>query len=168
MPATVEGAPEAHKFVVGVILTPTPFALPQTPLTEVLVLLAEHDAVVPPLEPVHDHVHGPVPDTAVAVPAEQRFVVGAVLTVEPFEGPQAPFTAAGGAPPAGYALFDPGRTGTPPGTSTSTMLTLDVIVAWSVPICTTLVPATRSVIGMVTAKVRHVKDCVSGYGQGVG
>ena len=30
------------------------------------------------------------------------------------------------APPAGYALFDPGNTGTPPGTSTSTILTLEV------------------------------------------
>ena len=27
-------------------------------------------------------------------------------------------------PPAGYALFDPGKTGTPPGTSTNTILTL--------------------------------------------
>ena len=31
-------------------------------------------------------------------------------------------------PPAGYALFDPGNTGTPPGTSTSTMFTFDTIV----------------------------------------
>jgi hypothetical protein len=30
--------------------------------------------------------------------------------------------------PAGYALFDPGKTGTPPGTSTRTMLTFDVII----------------------------------------
>jgi hypothetical protein len=30
--------------------------------------------------------------------------------------------------PAGYALFDPGNTGTPPGTSTSTMFTFDTIV----------------------------------------
>src|SRR6266849_10737911 len=73
-----------------------------------------------------------------------------------------------GAPPAGYALFDPGNTGTPPGTSTSTILTLEVTMAWSDPSCTTLVPGTRSVMGMVTAKVRHVNPCVSGYGQGVG
>ena len=31
-------------------------------------------------------------------------------------------------PLAGYALFDPGNTGTPPGTSTSTMFTFDIIV----------------------------------------
>jgi len=31
-------------------------------------------------------------------------------------------------PPAGYALFDPGNTGTPPGTFTSTMFTFDTIV----------------------------------------
>jgi hypothetical protein len=54
-------------------------------------------------------------------------------------------------PPPGYALFDPGNTDTPPGTSTSTILTLEVIIAWSDPSCTTLVPGTRSVMGMVTA-----------------
>ena len=73
----------------------------------------------------------------------------------------------GEAPPAGYALFDPGNTGTPPGTSTSTILMLEVTMAWSDPSCTTFVPGTRSVMGMVTARVRHA-PCVSGYGQGVG
>ena len=29
---------------------------------------------------------------------------------------------------AGYALFDPGKTGTPPGTSTSTILTLELTI----------------------------------------
>ena len=65
-------------------------------------------------------------------------------------------------PPAGYALFDPGKTGTPPGTSTSTILTLEVTIVWSDPSCTTLVPGTRSVMGMVTAKVRHVLVSLSG------
>lgn len=54
-------------------------------------------------------------------------------------------------PPTGYALFDPGNTGTPPGTSTSTILTLEVTIGWSDPSCTTLVPGTRSVIGIVKA-----------------
>ena len=54
-------------------------------------------------------------------------------------------------PPTGYALFDPGNTGTPPGTSTSTILTLEVTRGWSPPICTTLVPAIRSLAGIVTA-----------------
>ena len=70
--------------------------------------------------------------------------------------------------PAGYALFDPGKTATPPGTCSSTISTLEVTIAWSDPSCTTLVPDTRSVMGMVTAKVRHVFPRVSGYGQGVG
>jgi hypothetical protein len=70
-------------------------------------------------------------------------------------------------PPAGYTLFDPGKTGTPPGTSTSTILTLELTMGWFEPSCTTLVPDTRSVTGMVTAKVRHVLVNVSGYGQGV-
>jgi hypothetical protein len=71
-------------------------------------------------------------------------------------------------PPPGYALFDPGKTGTPPGTCSSTISTLEVTIAWSDPSCTTLVPGTRSVMGMVKAKVRHVFPRVSGYGQGVG
>lgn len=37
-------------------------------------------------------------------------------------------TGGGGVVP-GYALFDPGNTGTPPGTFTSTILTLEVTMA---------------------------------------
>jgi hypothetical protein len=69
-------------------------------------------------------------------------------------------------PVEGYALFDPGKTGTPPGTSTSTMLTLEVAMVWFAPICTRFVPAIRSLAGIVTEKVRHVKPEVSGYGHG--
>jgi hypothetical protein len=47
------------------------------------------------------------------------------------------------------------------------MFTLEVIMGWSDPSCTTLVPGTRSVMGMVTAKVRHVFWSMSGYGHGV-
>ena len=56
---------------------------------------AEHDAVVPPLVPRHCQVHGPVPDTVVAVPAEQRLLVGLDATVLPFADPQTPFTTVG-------------------------------------------------------------------------
>lgn len=59
-------------------------------------------------------------------------------------------------PPPGYALLDPGKTGTPPGTPSRTMLTLEATMGWLDPSFTTLVPGTRSVIGMVTAKLRHV------------
>ena len=54
--------------------------------------LSEHDAVVPPLLPMQVHDHGPVPLTADAVPAVQRFVVGLTLTVAPFALPQTPLT----------------------------------------------------------------------------
>ena len=57
----------------------------------VLVREALHCAVVPPFRPAHDHVHGPFPETLDAVPALQRFVVGAVETVVPFAEPQTPF-----------------------------------------------------------------------------
>ena len=57
------------------------------------VLDAEHDAFVPPPVPAHDHVHGPLPDTVLAVPAVQRLLVGALATVVPFTEPQVPLTA---------------------------------------------------------------------------
>ena len=148
-----------QRLVVGAEKTLVPCALPHAPLTAVVVLLAEQLAVAPPLEPVQDHDQGPVPETLDVAPTVQRFVVGATLTLVPFALPQVPATAAPPPLPAplpGYALFDPGSTGTPPGTSTRTMLTFAVTCGWSEPICTTLVPATRSVIGIVTARVRHV------------
>ena len=55
------------------------------------------EAVVPPPEPVQVHVHGPLPETGVAVPTEQKPPDGAVAEVKPLvavsAGPQAPFTA---------------------------------------------------------------------------
>ena len=54
--------------------------------------VAEQFAVVPLFDPVQLHVHGPLPLTAVAVPALQRFAVGAVVNTPPFDDPQAPFT----------------------------------------------------------------------------
>lgn len=56
---------------VGVL---TPFAVPHTPLMD---LFALHDALAPPLTPLHVHAHGPAPDTAVGDPTEQRLVAGA-------------------------------------------------------------------------------------------
>ncbi len=53
-------------------------------------MFAEQLAVVPPFDPVQLHVHGPLPLTAVAVPALQRFVVGAVSNVCPFDVPHTP------------------------------------------------------------------------------
>ena len=54
--------------------------------------VTEHKAVVPPFDPIQPHVHGPIPLTAVAVPPLQRFVVGAVVDVCPFDAPQVPLT----------------------------------------------------------------------------
>jgi hypothetical protein len=59
---------------------------------ELVVFLAEQAALVPPLEPSHDHVHAPEPETAVAEPVEQRLVLGAEARVELFAEPQTPFT----------------------------------------------------------------------------
>ena len=128
LPDTDEAEPTEQRLVVGADATVVPLAVPHEPLTTVVVdLLAEQLAVVPPFEPAHVHDHGPVPLTDEAEPTEQRLVVGAVETVLLLELPQEPFTGVGVPVTPGYVFTEPGRTGTPPGTSTSTMLTLDVI-----------------------------------------
>jgi hypothetical protein len=50
-------------------------------IATVAVLCALQDAVVPPFDPLHDHVHGPVPDTVLAVPVAQRLAVGVEVNV---------------------------------------------------------------------------------------
>jgi hypothetical protein len=52
----------------------------------------EHEAVVPAFNPVQDHVQGPEPLTEVAVPAEQRLVLGAEERLAPLLLPQTPLT----------------------------------------------------------------------------
>jgi hypothetical protein len=47
-------------------------------------------AVEPVLAPVHDQVHGPLPETAVGVPAVQRLPVGALARSALWEEPQLP------------------------------------------------------------------------------
>jgi hypothetical protein len=51
---------------------------------------------LPPLPPSQIHVHGPMPDTADAVPDVHRLLAGAVVTVVPLADPHAPLT---GVPP---------------------------------------------------------------------
>ena len=58
---------------------------------------AEQLAMVPLLEPLQLHVHGPEPTTDDAVPAEQRLVEGADDAVVPFADPHTPLTGAGAA-----------------------------------------------------------------------
>jgi hypothetical protein len=81
--------------VVGATPKVPPSEDPQTPFTGSGVLLALQLSVVPPLDPWQVQYQGPVPETAVAVPVEHRFVVGAVLNVPPSEEPQVPFTGSG-------------------------------------------------------------------------
>ena len=58
--------------------------------TSVTLLCALQLAVVPPFDPAQDQVQGPDPPTALAVPVEQRLVVGAVETVVLLDEPQVP------------------------------------------------------------------------------
>jgi hypothetical protein len=86
--------PEEQRFVVGAVVTETPFAEPQNPLTSEAADCsgALHEELVPPLVPSHIQDQGPLPVTDVAVPAEQRFVLGAPVTETPFAEPQTPLT----------------------------------------------------------------------------
>ena len=92
LPVTIEAVPMLQRLVDGALLMATPLAVPQTPLS--VSRLAEHEAVVPPPEPAHDQAHGPVPLTAEAVPATQRFVVGVLGKSAPFDEPHDPLIAA--------------------------------------------------------------------------
>jgi hypothetical protein len=59
-------------------------------------LLAEQDALVPPLLPAHVQFQGPLPVMAVAVPPAQKLVSGATVEVTLLLVPQAPFTDTSG------------------------------------------------------------------------
>ena len=69
------------------LLTKVRVAVP--PLTAA----AQTEESVPPFEPVQVHVHGPVPVTDVAEPAEQRLLVGAAPKLFSLAEPQIPLTA---------------------------------------------------------------------------
>jgi len=49
-------------------------------------------AVLPPFNPLQLQVHGPLPPTALSVPAAQRLLVGFTVKVCPLDVPHAPFT----------------------------------------------------------------------------
>lgn len=93
VPLTIEGVPTLQSPTVGITVVTTPFAGPQTPFTGVGFALQL--AVVPPFDPAHDHVHGPVPDTVEGAPTLQSPVEGFEATVVPLVGPQTPLTGAG-------------------------------------------------------------------------
>ena len=56
-------------------------------------LVAEQLAFVPPLLPLQLQLHGPLPDTVPAAPAEHKFVLGTLDTATPLELPHEPFVA---------------------------------------------------------------------------
>jgi hypothetical protein len=76
--------------------------VPVVPLEPVVpeASLSEHETVAPPWLPAQVHDHGPAPVTVDAVPALQRFAVGALLTVPPFALPQAPAVSSRAEQPA--------------------------------------------------------------------
>ena len=92
-PPTTDAVPAAQSLLEGAAATAVPLALPQVPLTTV-VLVAEQESVVPPFAPVQGQFHGPLPLTVEAVPALHRLTVGLSISAAPSELPQAPLTAA--------------------------------------------------------------------------
>jgi len=55
-------------------------------------------AVVPPFSPAQLQFHGPVPVTALAVPALHKFAIGTVLKLPPLLLPHSPWTGGGALP----------------------------------------------------------------------
>jgi hypothetical protein len=95
LPLTAEAVPAVQRLAVGAVLSLPPFEEPHAPFTGCAeaTSVAEQVAVLPPLLPAQLHDHGPLPLTVDAVPAVQRFAVGAVLSLPPSEEPHAPLTA---------------------------------------------------------------------------
>jgi hypothetical protein len=61
------------------------------------------------LEPSQPHVHGPLPETDVAVPALHKLLAGATLVVSPFAAPHAPLTSRLAEHEALVPPFDPAQ-----------------------------------------------------------
>jgi len=87
-PETKEAIPAEQRFSVGAEVKLAPSLEPQTPLTGRSPV--EQETVAPPLNPSQFQDQGPEPKTAEAVPIEQRFVVGADVTLAPSLEPQTP------------------------------------------------------------------------------
>jgi hypothetical protein len=79
---------------------PVELVLPdELPLELELASKAPQKAALPPLLAWHCQVHGPVPLTADAVPAEQRLPVGALVRLWPLDEPHMPLTTTITPPP---------------------------------------------------------------------
>jgi hypothetical protein len=87
--ATDEAVPALHRLLAGALVTNVELAEPHWPFTPKGAL---QDAVVPPLVPAHVHGHGPLPETAEAVPPLlQSWEDGALDVACPFAEPHLPF-----------------------------------------------------------------------------
>jgi hypothetical protein len=89
-PLTAEATPVAQRLVVGTTVRLALLEVPQEPLTSVVVVLAEHRAVAPPLLPLQVQYQGPVPWTLDEEPLAQRLSAGAAESAAPEELPQTP------------------------------------------------------------------------------
>lgn len=105
VPATADAVPAMHRFAVGVAVVVLPFALPHCPFSGPG--CASQITLVPSFAPRHDHAHGPVPDTADAVPPLHRPVVGFAACAVFAAGPHAPFTGDPAATGASHDAFVP-------------------------------------------------------------
>jgi len=106
-PETELAAPEVHSPKAGAVDTVVPLLEPQAPLTGPSARLAAQEAVAPPLEPGHDHVHGPDPETELAAPEVHSPEAGAEDAVVPLLEPQAPLTGLGARLAAQDAVVPP-------------------------------------------------------------
>ncbi len=92
---TAEAAPLEQRFVVGAVALRVPAAVPQ----EAAASVALHVAEAPPLDPLHDQAHGPLPVTALGLPVTHNAAPdGAAVSAWVLAAPHTPGTAALQAP----------------------------------------------------------------------
>jgi hypothetical protein len=108
-PLTADAAAALHRLAIGAALAYSPLAEPHWPLMVEDASGAEHEAVVPPFDPVQLHVHGPEPLTAEARPVVHRLLLGALLTATPLAEPQAPFVSSEAEQGAVVPPFEPAQ-----------------------------------------------------------
>jgi hypothetical protein len=105
-PLTALEMPALHRPLFGFVRLGTPFPCPQTPLTGAGGCRGAVQLTVMPLfSPMQFQFHGPLPLTAVAVPAEQRLSIGCKAIAEPFAEPHSPLTAGPGGGGADGVFF---------------------------------------------------------------
>lgn len=90
VPTTEDAKPALHNQALGCAAKVAPLAAPHWPLVSCATV---QSVVAPPLLPAQVQSHGPLPDTAEAIPVVHKFVLGLTLIGAALALPQTPAVA---------------------------------------------------------------------------